>query len=237
VSDKPKDYEVAVRNIKDFGNETKHFELFFSPGEGMDFKPGQFVVILLPHDGKIIRRAYSVASPPAIKERLDLVIKLVHGGIVTTWFFGLKEGDQFKIQGPLGKFVLPDPIDTDLGFVATGTGIAPFRSMIPTLLHGGFRKKITLVFGARYEDMVPYHEEWLALAKKYPHFQYVPTISRPKQWSGETGYVQTKVEKYLAESKNTQVYICGLNEMIQSVQNELFRIGYSKEHVHFERYD
>ena len=234
----PQVYEVNVKNIQDFGNETKHFEFYFDPGQSIDFKAGQFISILLPHEGKVVRRAYSIASPPAVKEHIDFVVKRVEGGLVTNWFFGLKEGDRTKIQGPYGKFVLPESVTEDLAFVATGTGIAPFRAMIPTLLQNGFQKKIWLIFGARYDNMIPYHQEWLDLAKKYPNFNYMPTISRPTPaWRGETGYVQTKIEKFLSNPEGKTVFICGLNEMITAVQEACLKKGFTKEQILFERYD
>lgn len=234
----PQIFDIAVHNIKDLGNETKHFELFYEGGKSMDFLPGHFASILYPEEGKIIRRAYSIASPPSIKDHLDLCLKLVPTGRVTPWFWTFKGGERFQIHGPLGKFILPETIDFDIVFVATGTGIAPFRSMIQTLLPNGCQRKIWLVFGVRYDTSIPYHHEWLELAKNYPHFTYIPTISRPSPaWKGETGYVQTKIEKFFSNTEGKRVYICGLNQMIQAVQDTCFKVGYPKEHVTYERYD
>lgn len=235
----PQVFDITVRNIKDLGNETKHFELFYDSGKTLAFIPGQFISVLCPdQNGKTIRRAYSICSAPAVRDHLDLCLKLVATGKVTPWFWALKEGDRFQIHGPLGKFILPDAIDFDIVFVATGTGIAPFRSMIQTLLPAGFKKKIWLIFGVRYDNSIPYHDEWLDLAQKYPNFTYIPTISRPRpEWKGETGYVQTKIEKYCSDASGKQVYICGLNQMIQSVQEACVKVGFPKEKVLFERYD
>lgn len=240
-------YDVTLGKILDFGNETRHFELKLNPGKQIRFIAGQFAVVICPKDGKVIRRAYSIASPPEQEDRLDLVIKLVQGGAVTNWFWSLKEGDRFKVQVPFGKFVLParwrfsggpDPADFDLVLVATGTGIAPFRSMIRHLLPAGFQRRIWLLFGSRYEKMIPYHEEWLALAKGYPHFTYIPTISRPSPaWKGETGYVQTKIEKFFTQPEGKRVYICGLNEMIQAAQEAFLQQGFAKEQIAYEKYD
>ncbi len=234
----PQIFDITVRNIQDLGNETRHFELHYQDGKSMDFLPGQFVSILYPDEGKIIRRAYSIASPPRIKDHMDLCLKLVHTGKVTPWFWTFKGGEHFQIHGPLGKFILPDQIDFDLVFVATGTGIAPFRSMLQTLLAENFQRKIWLVFGVRYDNMIPYHSEWLELAKNHPHFTYIPTISRPgSNWKGETGYVQTKIEKLFSNPEGKRVYICGLNQMIQAVQEACFKVGFQKDKVFYERYD
>lgn len=233
-----KHYDVTLTRITDFGNETKQFDLAFDPGEAMDFTAGQFAAVLCPRQGKIIRRAYSIASAPEQRHHLELIVKLVQGGVVTNWFWRLKEGDRFRVDGPLGKFILPDPIDFDILFVAVGTGIAPFRSMIRHLLPAGFKRRIRLLFGTRYENMIPYHQEFLELAERYPNFTYIPTISRPGPgWKGETGYVQTKMEKFFGDPAGKRVYICGLNEMIQAVQEACLKLGYRKEQIACEKYD
>lgn len=234
----PQVFDVTLQKIVDFGNDTRHFELAFARGQMMDFLPGQFAVVLCPQGNKPIRRAYSIASCPSVRDRLDLIVKLVQGGVVTNWFWTLKPGDRFRVQGPFGKFVLPERVDFDIVFVAVGTGIAPFRSMIQEMLPKGFKRKMWLLFGTRYDNMIPYHEEWLDLAKKHPHFAYLPTISRPTPaWCGETGYVQTKIEKFFSNPEGKRIYICGLNEMIQAVFEAALAQGYSKEQIAYEKYD
>jgi ferredoxin-NADP reductase len=233
----PEIFDVTVRNIQDFGNDTRHFELYYDPGRSMNFIAGQFVSVLLPYEGKLIRRAYSIASSPLIQDHFELCIKLVQEGIVTNWFWSLKGGERFQIHGPFGKFILPDPVDFDVVFISAGTGIAPFRSMIPTLLHHGFQRKIGNLFGTRYHNLIPYHEEFLEFGRKFPNLTYIPTISRPgPDWTGETGYVQTKIAKFLPPD-GKHVYICGLNAMIQAVQAECLKHGYTKDQIHYERYD
>lgn len=231
-------YDVTLRRVVDLGNDTRHFDLAFDPGQGMPFIPGQFAVVLCPKEGRIIRRAYSIASAPRVTDRLELIVKLVQGGVVTSWFWTLREGDRLRVQGPFGKFVLPEKVDFDILFVAVGTGIAPFRSMIHQMLPAGFGRKIWLLFGTRYDTMIPYHEEFLELARNYPQLVYIPTISRPgPAWKGETGYVQTKMAKFFAGPEGKRIYICGLNEMIQAVQEAAVRIGYRKDQIRYEKYD
>jgi len=238
LTSEPRYVEVTVRDIVDFGNETRHFELGLRPGEAMDFIPGQFVAVLCPKDGKKIRRAYSIASPPDASDHLDLIVKRVEGGVVTQWFWTLRRGDRFRVHGPLGKFVLPQVIDFDIVFIAVGTGIAPFRSMIGDQLRKGFQGEIQLLFGTRYGQMIPYHEEWLELAQRHSNFKYIPTISRPtSDWKGETGYVQTKIEKFFSVPKGKRLYICGLNEMIQVVQEVALTLGFQKDQIICEKYD
>ena len=234
----PKYFDVTLRKVIDLGNDTRHFELAFDAGQATSFIPGQFAVVICPKEGKLIRRAYSIASAPRVTDRLELIIKLVQGGAVTPWLWSLKEGDRLRVQVPLGKFILPEAVDFDIVFVAVGTGIAPFRSMIQQMLPAGFSRKIWLLFGTRYDGQIPYHQEFLDLAAKYPQLTYIPTISRPGPgWKGEVGYVQTKIEKFFAGPAGKRIYICGLNEMIQAVQEAALKLGYRKEQVLYEKYD
>jgi len=239
IKKSPEIFDVTVRRIKDFGNETRHYELSLEDGKSMDFMPGQFVSIIYPENGKVIRRAYSIASPPEEKKQIDLCLKLVPGGKVTPWFWTFHEGKRIQVHGPFGKFVLPFEVEEqELVFIATGTGIAPFRSMIRDLLHKGFQRNIWLLFGTRYERSIPYDEEWRLLESYYPQFHYIPTVSRPSAgWKGEIGYVQTKISKFFPQPDGKLVYICGLNQMIQAVQEECLKRGFQKEMIHHERFD
>lgn len=234
----PRYFDVTVKEIIDFGNDTRHYELTFSAGETMGFLAGQFVAVLCPKENQVVRRAYSVASAPQTKDHLDLLVKRVEGGVVTGWFWTLKPGDRLRIQGPFGKFVLPNEIDFDPVFVAVGAGVAPFRSMIQHLLSRGFQRKIRLLFGTRYEEAIPYQGEWLECARRVPHFTYIPTISRPtEKWKGRIGYVQTHIGRFFSNPEGRRIYICGLNEMIREVEKEALRVGYRKGQIFSERYD
>lgn len=234
----PQIFDVNVRKIKDFGNETRHYELSLENGQSLEFLSGQFVSIIYPENGKVVRRAYSIASPPQEQKQIDLCLNLVPGGKVTIWFWNFHEGKRIQVHGPFGKFVHPFEVEQDLVFIATGTGVAPFCSMIRDMLHKGFQRNTWLLFGTRYDRSIPYDEEWRLLASYYPQFHYIPTVSRPSlEWRGETVYVQTKIANHLSKPDGKRVYICGLNQMIQEVQKECLKLGFQREMIHHERFD
>lgn len=234
-------FSTRIEAIKDLGvQETRHFELVFEPGTAFDFEPGQFVNTMAPSSedkAKIIKRPYSIASPPFLKGHIDLVWKRVEGGFMTNYLWKLKEGDGLQIQGPLGRFTLKQPLPKRIAFVATGTGIAPFRAMVHELFKKGTDREIWLIFGNRYETDILYDEEWKELAKQRANFHYLPAISRPQQWKGEKEYVQKLLPKYLKTPADTHVYICGLTNMINEVQKTALEMGFTKEQVFFEKYD
>lgn len=203
-------FNTTIEKIIDLGvQDTRHFKLVFESGVAFDFEAGQFVNALASSDPdpKIIKRPYSIASPPYQKGYIDLVWKRVEGGFMTNYFWKLRERDQLQIQGPLGRFGLKQPVPPRLVFVATGTGIAPFRSMILQLFKQGTDRDVWLLFGNRYETDILYDEEWKDLAGRHPNFHYLPTISRPQHWTGEKEYVQKLLVKSIRSPENAHLYI------------------------------
>ncbi len=219
--------------------QTRHFRLRFEPGTEFDFEAGQFANVFVPEtvDRKGLKRPYSIASPPIWKGFIDLCWKKVEGGIATSYLWTLKQGDKLQIQAPLGRFTLPKELPKRIVFISTGTGIAPFRSMIHVLLDQKANCEIWNIFGNRFDEDVLYQEEFEGLAKKHSNFKNVFTVSRPKNWKGETQYVQHMLKKYIPSAQDTKIYICGLTSMINEVVATATEMGFTKEQIHFEKYD
>lgn len=231
-------YNTVIESVEDMGiQDTRHFRLRFSPGDSFDFDAGQFVNLMIPTEEKTLKRPYSIASPPDWKDIIDICWRKVPGGTVTEKLWHCREGDSLTIQGPLGRFVVRRPLPHRIVFVSTGTGIAPFRAMIHQLLVSGESCSILNIFGTRYEEDILYREEFEDLARKYPHFQNIFTVSRPKNWKGETDYVQHVFKKHIKNPHHTHVYICGLSNMILDVENTALNIGFHKEQIFYEKYD
>ncbi len=152
----------------------------------------------------------------------------------------MKEGEQVSLQGPFGDFILRPPID-DAIFVATGTGIAPFRAMLQWLFADRVRhqeKQFWLLFGNRFEKDIYYHDEFLDLADQHPNFHYLPTLSRPDEtWPGLRGYVQQHVPDIAQGRSDMQAYICGLDKMVKANRGLLKSLGWDKKRIRYEKYD
>jgi len=203
----------------------------------MPFHAGQFVQIFVPAGDKPRRTSYSIASSPFHDTYFELCVTHVLGGVSSTFLHGLKVGDKVQAMGPLGKFTLPLDLPRDIVFVATGSGVAPFRSMIYDLYHRKVNRDLHLVFGNRFEEDIIYRNDWETLAKSNPHFRPLHTLSRPADgWTGEAGYVQDKVAQ-IPDPLDKDYYICGLVKMVDAVSERLLSIGVPKEQIHFERYD
>ena len=222
--------------------ETKHLEFRVAGADEFRFTPGQFVSIRQPRpDGKVHTRAYSIASPPRSDPTFDLCLNRVEDGFLSNWLCDLEVGATVQFHGPHGLFVLRQPRQ-DAIFIATGTGIAPFRSMLQWLFAAPERNRgheYWLVFGTRYEHSIYYREEFEQLAREHPNFHYVPTLSRcGSDWQGCRGYVQDHVREIAAGRRQIEAYICGLNEMVAANRKLLIdELGWDRKQVVFERYD
>lgn len=237
-----------------------------------DFIPGQFAVLGMPAGAprvegadpesapedptKLVRRSYSIASSSNAREFMEFYINLVSSGELTPRLFALKPGDRLWL-GPkvAGLFTLdPVPENTNLLLMATGTGIAPYMSMLRTFLTAKTFKNIAILHGARHSWDLGYASELSAMARLCDTFLYIPTISRPQQepvpWRGQTGYIQDLWRKRVIDlawgfhpaPADTCIFLCGNPEMIDDTLKLLAHEGFKEHskktpgHVHLERY-
>jgi NAD(P)H-flavin reductase len=183
------------------------------------FKAGQFISFEVAKPGSpfMATRPYSIASPPSLSDRILLVLNLVAGGPGSTYLFDLREEDSTQFKGPAGSFYLRDD-QRDLLLVATGTGIAPFRSMVLSELEKPGSRQVTLVWGLRSQRDLYYQEEFAALSRAHPRFTFMTTLSRPEPgWTGAKGRVITYIETHIDSVKNLSVYLCGNGGMIKDI--------------------
>ncbi|MBI4433000.1 MAG: hypothetical protein HY592_05955 [Candidatus Omnitrophica bacterium] len=237
MAEKPRFYDATVTRIVSLTDTVKHFVLEYAPEADTRFIAGQFMMVHLEKDGQPHKKPYSIASSPSLDHKIELCIKLVEGGYVSNWFFNLKEGDVLHTSLPYGVFTLREPWEDNLVFVGTGTGIAPLRGMIQNLYEKGCQKEIWLIFGNRFETDILYLDEWRTLEKKHKNFHFIPTVSRPKSWTGETAYVQDVVKKLFGgKTSGLDFYGCGLVPMCKALKETLIGMNIPKEKIHFEQF-
>lgn len=215
------------------------FEITFEADRPILFKAGQFLSVIIPGagpKGRDLRRAYSIASPPE-SQTLSLCIKTVEKGPGTTFLFKLKTKDKFSIFAPYGDFVYHPKPDTHVFFVATSTGISPFRSII---LGKEFQENAppsaTCLLGVRDESELLYHDE----LRQNKAIHCVAALSRPKlnTWSGFQGRV-TDYLRTLGSAfpwKKCEFFLCGNGAMIEDVKSYLQEQGVAKTSIHQEVY-
>jgi ferredoxin/flavodoxin---NADP+ reductase len=213
--------------------------------EPFPFEPGQYATLgLVGQDGpKLIQRPMSVSSSADDLDEYEFFIRLVDRGGFTPLLWERGVGDPINIKGPKGKFLLQDDGRRAL-FVASGTGLAPFISMIDTLRDRGKAHDIVLLHGVSYEHDLAWRDELseLEASDEFP-LKYVATISRPGEnptWTGCTGRVEAIVESQLDEHGLTPdtatLYLCGNPEMIKAVDEIAAARGFPPEQVRKELY-
>ena len=235
----PQWQQGVVKQIEQATHNTRRYWIEIKDAESFPFKAGQFVTLDLPiHEQRNKRwRSYSIASMPDGKNLIELLIVYVENGAGTNYFFNeVKEGTELTLRGPHGIFTLPSELDKDLFLICTGTGIAPFRSMVHYISeHNIPHKNIHLIFGCRKQEDLLYKDEMAELEAKLPNFKYHPTLSR-EQWGGRTGYVHKVYEELCAEKPEATFMLCGWRNMIDEAKHKLLDMGYDKKSIHLELY-
>jgi len=216
---------------RDLASGVRHF-VFESPEiDAAKFSPGQFVSFSETIGEKRITRAYSIVSPAIVNNRFELCLNLVEDGRMSPLLFGLRPGDAIEMKGPLGGFTLKEPF-TDSIFIATGTGIAPVRSMLLSLPSPAAHKVI-LLFGARYRSGLHYWDDLKTL-----QIEARPTLTRPDaDWQGRTGWVQQHLDEAIAGRTDWHFYICGLKAMVDDVRARLKAQGFDRKQITYEKFD
>ena len=228
--------QARLVESREIAPEVRHFVFEVPEVEQLPYLPGQFVSFSGMINDKKITRAYSTASAPD-RNRFELCLNRVHDGNFSPYLFDMRPGAMVDMKGPLGHFVLKTGASDSI-FVATGTGIAPFRSMLHAHLEANPDRQFTLVFGVRFEPSLLYRAEFEQLARDYPNFRFLPTLSRPgEDWTGLKGHVQQHVFDVLGDRRDMDVYICGMKAMVDDLRAKLKELGLDRRHIIFEKYD
>jgi ferredoxin-NADP reductase len=208
------------------------------------FQAGQYATLgLMGHEGKLVQRPMSISSSADDLSEYEFLIRLVQIGGFTPLLWKIGVGDPINIKGAKGKFLLQDDGRTCL-FVASGTGLAPFMSMLETLRGRGETRDIVLLHGVSYASDLAWKAELEALeaSGEFP-LRYVATVSRPKEspdWGGSTGRVETIVADQLDRlgltPDNATLYLCGNPDMISAVDEIGIARGFPPEQIRKELY-
>ncbi|GMU35100.1 MAG: ferredoxin--NADP(+) reductase [Planctomycetia bacterium] len=236
------------------------------------FTPGQFAILALPGNSaryamceeedetaegdRLIKRAYSISSSSRLKEFLEFYVVLIPSGALTPRLFALQMGDLLWLSPRFsGMFTLKEvPPDKHLVLISTGTGLAPYMSMLRDELQCGGPRRFAVVHGARHSWELGYRSELMMLQSMCPNMTYLPLISRPQvepvPWTGRAGRIQTvwresplrEFWKFDPTPDNTHIFLCGNPGMIEEMTAILSEDGF-REHsvrqpgqIHIEKY-
>ncbi|WP_306606971.1 NADH:ubiquinone reductase (Na(+)-transporting) subunit F [Azonexus sp.] len=206
----------------------------------MHFQAGQYINLEIPAvDGQ--SRAFSLANSPQQSDMVELNVRIVPGGLVTTWLHeSLQVGDRLKIAGPYGRFFVKKSANLPLIFMAGGSGLSSPKSMIEDLLQQDCSLPITLIYGQRNRDELYYHAEFAALAAKYPNFSYVPALSHEPEasdWHGARGFVHEAAKAHFANDfRGHKAYLCGPPAMIEACISTLMQGRLFERDIYMEKF-
>lgn len=230
------EYQAFLQETRDLAPQIRLFRFQVPALETFGYTPGQWVSLFAEVGGKKITRAYSLASLPE-SNTFEICLNLVPDGHFTPHLFSLTPGQSVSMKGPVGNFTLRDPKRESV-FVATGTGVVPFRPILqqPGFLDSG--TPATLLFGTRYEENLLFRDEFEQLSEQFPNLRFIPTVTRPSaNWSGASGRVQPLLWDLLAGNTSADVYICGLKDMVDDVREQLKLRGFDRKQIIYEKYD
>jgi Na+-transporting NADH:ubiquinone oxidoreductase subunit F len=237
-----KEYTARCAEIKDLTHDIKLFRFELTDPAEIKYTPGQYVQLLTPvyeKNSEEVYRAYSIASDPAQKSIIDLIIRLVPGGICTTYCFEyLKVGDEVKMNGPYGEFRLSDT-DAEMVWVAGGSGMAPFVSILHEMKNSNNQRKAVYYFGANKVEELFLTEQMKQFEKYLPNFKFVPVVSDPGQsgnWNGETGLVTQAVERNVKNAGDCEGYLCGSPGMIDAAIVVLKKLGVDENKIYYDKF-
>lgn len=234
-------YVVELVSAETVAESVKTLVFKLREGESLHFKPGQYMQVFyqLPWEKAI--RAYSLSSDPRVEQSFSLDVQRVEGGLMSTYLHQLQTGQQIEVCGPFGEMFLdPEATAQPVVLVAGGVGLAPMRSMLASLLHGGFTQPVMLFHGVRSRKNLYYEEYYRELARQFPRFSYVPALSNPmieEGWTGARGMVHQVLEQQLQPAAFTAAYVCGPAPMMQAVTRVLVAKGLPESRIFTDPFD
>ncbi|TKS55402.1 ferredoxin--NADP reductase [Luteimonas yindakuii] len=245
-------FPLTLRGRRMLAPSIAHLTFERSDGQPVVFAPGQFIQVHFSYaDGTATKRSYSLATiadagatPGAL---VEIAVSYVPGGAATALFEGLAPGDTVDASGPFGRFCLmPNDSNRRYLLIATGTGVTPYRSMLPLLgqqmaLRG---IEVVLLFGARNPDELLYGDEFRAFANAHPGFRFVPCFSRELPAPGSLhdhadvrhGYVQQFIDEFAPDPIGDTAYLCGNPNMVDACFEALKTRGLAVAQIRREKY-
>jgi ferredoxin-NADP reductase len=226
----------------------RHLDFVRDDGLPLDFIPGQFIQVHFNYDdGAATKRSYSLATTHdhalGPGESVQIAVSYVAGGAATHLFEGLEEGQQISASGPYGRFCLgANDHNARYLLIGTGTGVTPYRSMLPQLaaLMAQREVEVVLLFGARTPAELIYGDDFYAFAAANPRFRFVPCFSRelPADPHADVrkGYVQEALAEFAADPERDIAYLCGNPNMVDACFEALKAVGLPVPHIRREKY-
>ena len=237
-----KQYRGRVERIRDLTHDIKELRIALVEPEDIQFTPGQYIQLQVPatgHNPDPVYRAYSMSSRPDERGAIETIIRLVPGGICTTWVFTkLVEGDEVLFTGPYGDFHLSQT-DREMIWIAGGSGMAPFWSIVRHMKDRGIRRKCTYFFGGVHRRDMLLVDELRQLEKELDWFTFVPAVSGEGECDDgvcQSGLITDVVDRHLGDGSEAEAYLCGSPGMIDAAVNVLRAKGITEDRTFYDKF-
>jgi Na+-transporting NADH:ubiquinone oxidoreductase subunit F len=237
-----REFEGTVEKLETLTYDIKLVRIRLDEPDEVNIVAGQYMQLECPPyklSAEAVYRAYSMATDPMDTNHVDFIIRLVPDGICTTWVFEhLKEGDKVRMNGPYGDFRIHEG-DCEMVFIAGGSGMAPFLSMLADMKRTQNPRRTRFFFGARAIKDLFYVEKMRQYEKELPDFKFIPALSAPDpddQWDGEMGLITDVVGRHYEDCGGKQAYLCGSPGMCDACVAVLEERGLPEDGVYFDKF-
>lgn len=231
----PQQYTARLEDKIALTSKYIHYMFELEQPHEMSFIAGQYVSVKVSERGE--RRSYSICSAPSVTHGFELLVDISPAGVGSRYLESLKFGDRISLLGPLGMFVLKENSqESAVYFIATGSGNAPFRSMILDMLEKQDKRPIVLYWGLRHEEDIFWALEFEELSRNYPNFTFKIILSKAgPEWPLDKGRV-TDLLSISQKPIDAGYYLCGNEKMVAEVTAQLQQAGVQKTNIHHEMF-
>jgi len=238
-----KTFQLVLRDARMITPNTREFRFEHAAGDALAFVPGQFIMIHFDFEGESLQRSYSIASiPGSDATMIEIAVSYVEDGRGTRYLWGLQPGDEITASGPYGRFILRKEEVRRYVLVATGTGVAPYRTMLPEIAErirdAGLQ--VDLLLGVREPSELLYGDDFEAFGTAHPEFRFWSCYSRtapePLGPRVRQCYVQQSFDVLDLDPDHDIVYLCGNPNMVDEAMEQLKSLGFSPYKVRREKY-
>jgi len=236
-------FPITLKESYMISPKVKHFTFNCSNTPAFNYLPGQFITVHFEHQGKNLKRSYSIANPSKQDNCIEFAAGYFAGGPGTELLFNLKPGDTININGPFGRLILKDEDPKRYILVATSTGVTPYRAMLHELgkrITQQPNLQVVILQGVQKREEILYAAEFQTFAQQFPQVTFIPCLSQVKADQLEpneySGYVQHFFSRLNLNPNQDLVYLCGNPGMIDEAFNYLKENSFAMQHIIREKY-
>lgn len=233
-------FSATVLSTRSLTYDIKEVRVKLNDPPEISQRPGQYVQIQAPSPDGPVFRAYSISSAVYEPNEVEVVVRLIPGGIGSTYVHNLEVNDEVIFTGPYGEFYLNENPSVEIVCVGGGAGMAPMKNIIYSLYDRWPNRSCWLFFGCRTTKDIFYLEQFKELERKHHNFHVIYALSdelKPEEkWSGETGFIHLSVDKHLEHGIPRQAFLCGPPLMIEAVTRVLEEKGIRPEDIFYDEF-